>query len=596
MKQIYQKIASYKYLGAIIRFATDHKITSLVIAAVIVFAVYWGIGIWSGNNTETRYVLAAVERGTLTVAITASGQVSAANQVDIKAKASGDVVYIGAKNGNAVRAGTLIAQLDTREAQKAVRDAEVNLESAKIALAKLKKPADDLSLIQTQNSLAQAEENLKKDYDETFNNIADAFLDLPSIISGLQDVFYGKNITTGQDNIAAYTDMVKSYNSAAVSIKNAAVNKYIAARNSYDKTFVIYKTVTRSSGNDAIADLLGESYETVKNAADAVKSASNLLDLVKKELSERNLNTPATLAAHQSSLADYATKINSHLNTLLDSKNSIETDRRAIAEKKESWADVKRGADDLDLASQELVVRQKENALLDAKEKLADYYIRAPFDGVLTGFDLKKSDNVTSGSAVATVITPDKFAEISLNEVDIPEIKIDQKVNLIFDAVADLNLKGHVAEIDSVGTVNQGVVTYNAKINFDEDDERVKPGMSVSADITTIVKADVLMVPLSAVKTQGRMRYVETVDRDGLGGDGRFLAGSAPGLVLPTPPSRQPVEIGLAGETNTEITNGLNEGDVVVVRTIAPTTTTPSPQAPSLFGPARGGNFRAQTR
>lgn len=590
MKQILKKILSYKHFTVVARLVAAHKVKSFIGAAILVSAAYWGMGAWNGDGGETRYVLAAVERGTLTVAVTGSGQVSASDQVDIKAKVFGDTVYIGAKNGDQVKAGTLIVQLDARDALKTVRDAEANLEGAQIALEKIKKPADTLSLIQTQNAFNQAQENLEKSYDDGFSAVADAFLELPGAMSGLQDILYGTTVSSGQSNVAAYSDMVKSYNAAASQFKTDAEIKYAAARNAYDKSFAVYKSAGRFSSDETIKNLISDVYETTKIAAEAVKSADNLLSLVKDELAERSLTAPVLLAAHQTSLADYTGKTNSHLNGLLDAKDTIVSSGRSVSEKTEALDKVKRGADELDLESQELAVRQKENILKDARDKLADYYIRAPFDGTLTALNLKKSDNVSSGGLVATIITSEKLAEISLNEVDITQVKPGQPAELTFDAVDGLTLAGEVAETDAIGTVSQGVVTYNVKVGFKADDERVKPGMSVTAAITTVVKENVLMAPLSAVKTQGRTRYVEVIDGDNLPAGGEeFLARGAQGIASMLPPRRQPVEVGITGETHIEITGGLNEGDRIVARIVLPSAAAATPSAPSLFGQP-GGN------
>ncbi|MBI4118831.1 MAG: efflux RND transporter periplasmic adaptor subunit [Parcubacteria group bacterium] len=584
MKDLLKKVISHKYWQKTIKLALAHKVVSFVLVLFVLVGGYWVLA--GGNDSETRYVLAAVERGILTVSLTGSGQVSASDQVDVKAKVSGDVVYIGLKNGDPVKTGMLIAQLDARDALKAVRDAEANLASAKIALAKLKKPADDLSLIQTQNSFDQAQENLEKSYDDGFNSVADAFLELPGAMQGLQDILYGANLSAGQSNVAAYSDMVKNYNAVAPIYKTDAETKYISARNAYDKSFNAYKSASRFFGNETVKNLISDVYETTKLVAEAVKSADNLLSLVKDEMTERNLAAPVLLANHQTLLSDYTAKTNAHLNSLLSAKDSIVSSGRTVLEKTEALEKLKRGADELDLSSQELTVRQKENALKDAREKLADYYIRAPFDGTLAKLEIKKSDNVSAGNVTATIITSEKFAEISLNEIDIAKIKMGQSAALTFDAVDGLTLAGEVAETDIVGTVSQGVVTYNVKIGFNANDERIKPGMSVTAEITTDIKENVLMVPASAVKAQGRMRYVEIIDQTATGREG--LAQTAPGVVLPAAPRRQPVEVGLAGETNVEIVGGLNEGDKVVVRTIAPSAATPA--APSLFGSPTSGN------
>lgn len=558
-------------------------------AIVILLLGYWGIGSLGGNGAEFKYVLATAEKGTLVVSVSASGQVSASSQVDIKSKVSGDVVYVGVKSGDTLGTSGLIIQLDSRDTQKAVRDAEANLASAKLSLAKLQKPADSLSLMQAENTLSQAHEDLKEDYDDGFNNVADAFLDLPTVMAGLQDVLYGKTVTSGQDNISAYADLAKNYNGTAVKLKEDTANKYVLARNNYEKIFNVYKNTARSSDPAAIQDLISQSYETVKNIADAVKNASNLLDLTKDELTQRNQNLPSTLAVHQTSLADYISKTNSHLNSLLGSKNSLVADARTVGEKTESLAKIKKGADDLDLASQALAVKQKENALQDVKEKLADYYIRAPFSGTVAKLNVKKLDSVTGGTAVATMVTQQKLAEISLNEVDISKIKIGQKATLTFDAVDGLTLTGVVTELDLVGTISQGVVTYNIKINFEADDTRVKPGMSVTAAIVTDVKSDVLIVPNSSVKNQNGRHYVELPRVPFTG------AASAQGVVLAQSPRQANVETGASNDSFTEITSGLNEGDQVIFRTISNAAKTATAPAPSLFGSpggTRGGNIR----
>src|SRR3990167_344186 len=103
--------------------ALRHKILALFLTVIIIIGGYYGYTKIFNSNGVIRYVTAQVQKGTLIVSISGSGQVSALNQIDIKSKSSGDVVYVGVKNGQEVWTGTLIAQLYARDAQKAVRDA-----------------------------------------------------------------------------------------------------------------------------------------------------------------------------------------------------------------------------------------------------------------------------------------------------------------------------------------------------------------------------------------------------------------------------------------------------------------------------------------
>lgn len=579
-----EKLPSGSTFLKIKTYATAHKITSGIILVILALVGYWGYQRLTNTSGETHYVTATVEKGTVVASITGTGQVSASSQIDLKPKSAGDITYIGVLNGQEVKTGTLIAQLDARDAQKTVRDAEVNLESARLSYQKLIEPADALSTTQAENALSQATTNLAKAYDDGFNSVSNTFLDLPNVMTGLNDVLYGTTVSksAGQDNVSAYGDMVKLYDENVLRFKDDAVRKYQAARKVYDQSYIDYRGATRFTDATSTETLINETYDTTKTIAEAVKSANDFLNFVKDRLAEQNKTIPAILVTHQSSLATHTSGTNSHLLDLLSIKNTITSSKYSIIENTQSREKLRAGANTLDVQSSQITIKQRENALRDAQENLANYYVRALFDGTIAKLDVKKGDPVTSGTAVATLITKQQLAEISLNEVDVAKIKVGQKVTLTFDAVEGLNITGKVVEIDTVGTVTQGVVTYGVKIGFDTQDDRVKPGMSTSAAIITDVKQDVLMVPNNAIKTQGTGYYVELFDIPLAQSQG------SQGVPSSVAPRQQQVEIGLSNDTSTEIISGLKEGAQVVTRTVT-ATATQTQQAPSLFGNSRIG-------
>jgi HlyD family secretion protein len=546
------------------------KVLSGFIIIVVLVAGYFIYKNFSSSSVTTKYITSAAAKGNLTVSVSGTGQVSASSQVDIKPKTSGDVVRVAATNGQTVKKGDILVQLDSSDAQKTIRDAEVSLESAKLSLEKLKQPASELSLIQAENSLVQVQEtkqtaidNLEKIYEDAFNTAANAFLDLPTIITGLQDTLLGSTLgNNGQWNKDYYVDAIKSYddNILAKKYSDDAYEAYQKARAAYDKSFDDYKSVSRSSDTSVIEVLINETYETTRSIAEAAKSENNLIQFYEDKLTERNLKYNSLADTYISSLNTYIGKTNTHLLNLLSAKSGIQTGKdditnadRSIAEKTTSLAELKAGADPLDIKAQELSIQQKENALLDAREKLSDYYIRAPFDGVIASVDVKVGDSASSGTAVATIVTKQQMAEITLNEVDLANVKIGQKVTITFDAVTGLTITGTVAEIDSIGTVSQGVVSYGVTIAFDVQDDRIKSGMSMSADIITESKIDVLLVPATAVKTANETSYVQV-------------------LVNGTP-QQKVITTGLSDDKNIEVMSGLNEGDAVITQTLSSTTT-----------------------
>lgn len=539
------------FLHKIKEFIITHKKVSVILGLVLIISVVWFVNSISSTAGDNRYVLSKVEKGILINSVTGTGQVSASNQIEIKSKVSGDVNYIPIINGQKVGAGTTIAKLDSRDAEKAVRDAETNLASAKISLEKIK----------IQNSEENMNSNLLKAYDDGFTTVSNTFLDLPSVMTGLESLFSKQELSDNEARLKGKT---------ALDYRDQSQTLYYKANNKFYDNRANFRKLDRNSSKSDIENIINETYDTVKLVNDTVKSTKNLVDY----LSEDSGNA-SSYATDQSTLSTYTNTINGHVSNLMSIKASIKNYKDALP------------TSNLDIQSSQLQVKQKENSLQDAKDQLSYYYIRAPFSGTIAKVNIKKTDSVSTGTSIATLITKQRIAEISLNEVDIAKVNIGQKVTLTFDAVENLTITGSIIEVDSIGTVNQGVVTYNVKIGFDTEDERIKPGMSVSASIITNILSDVLMVPNSAIKNQAGDYYVEVFEikpapaTDGLQG--------FPSKILP---SHKNIETGISNDTMTQIISGLVEGDEIVSRTITPSSTKTTTSAPSLLG---GGNTRGVT-
>ncbi|OHA34461.1 MAG: hypothetical protein A3H13_02060 [Candidatus Taylorbacteria bacterium RIFCSPLOWO2_12_FULL_48_11] len=546
------------------KWARKHKVYAWIIVLAVLAGVYFGYKAFARSDSITRYVFAEVKRGTLSVTVSGSGQVSASNQVEVKAKASGEALSVPVVSGKYVNAGAIIAEIDARDARKSVRDAEISLENAKLSYEKVVGPAGAL----VPRLKEQAAADLARAYDDGFSATANAFIDMPSLMTDFENLLTDETLDKSQENISWYANQVlqseEAMRAKAEAFRDAARASFNAAEKAFDASFDAYKNATRQSPRTELETLILQTYEAVKTTADAVKAMNNYIDFTRDFMEGKNYGIPAGVASHQSALNEYTGTLNSHLTKLLSAADTIK-------DAKDNYSD-----SDLDLASQALALKQKENSLLDAKEKLDDYTVRAPFSGILAKLNIEKGDDVSSGTAVATLITTRKIAEISLNEVDAAKVALGQKATLIFDAVSDVKADGVVSEMDTIGTMSQGVVSYIAKISFVLQDTRVRPGMSVTAEIVTNTVADALIVPNSALKTAGGRAFVEVME------------GETPRRVF--------VEIGLANDESTQIVSGLEEGAEFVVRTIegasvAPVINNNNPSN-AFRVPGAGGNFR----
>ena len=562
----------------------NHKksaiVAAAIIAAIAVFIIYSGI---SGGGKVTRYVLAQAEKQTIIATVSGSGQISASNQVDLTAKASGDVVAVKIKAGDAVKKGQLLVQLDAKEAYKSVRDAEIALQSAQLSLQKTERGtraeetvSTKLALDDAKNNLdkvrAQADTDLAEKYADTKNLILDAYNKSDDAINRQLQGLYSDNTAYATLSVMASDSQAMSDCASLRADALSALGKIKAVLNNYP------------SDNSSIDSALSDS---IANMSVMQKYFLRLNDLLNSAIPSGTV-TQSTINSYKSSALSVSNNVTSALNSLASQRSGIASQKvtnandilsaeSSLSKAQNSYDLLMAGADPLDLAAQRLSVQQKINALSDAREQYANYAITAPFDGQVAKVSVQAGDQIANGGAIATVITPNKVAEINFSEVDIAKIKAGQKATLTFDAIEDLEITGQVAKADSVGTVSSGVVSYAVTISLDANDERIKPGMSVTASIITDTKVDALSVPNAAVKSKNGGYYVLTLP----GADAGAI-GSSEGVESDAAPAQSSVIIGIADDANTEIISGLAENDIVVAKTVTASKSS-SASAPSLM-------------
>jgi RND family efflux transporter MFP subunit len=267
--------------------------------------------------------------------------------------------------------------------------------------------------------------------------------------------------------------------------------------------------------------------------------------------------------------ASYATNLNNYNNALLAREQAIINAQTAITNAELTLNQKVAGARAEDIASAKA-------SLASANLNYENTIVRAPFDGQIGSVSASVGQQTNSQQGVATIITKDKIAEISLNEIDIVNVKLGQPVELTFDAIPGEVFMGSIAQIDTVGINTSNVVSFATKISIPNADERIKSGMSVTANIITEKVEGVLSVPSATIKSEGKRENKKTyVLKKEMFGD---TATSTKVFVT----------VGLDNDVDAEIVEGLTEGDEVLSKTVGGTAA--KTQATfSLFG---GGGAR----
>ncbi len=170
-------------------------------------------------------------------------------------------------------------------------------------------------------------------------------------------------------------------------------------------------------------------------------------------------------------------------------------------------------------------------------EKIADYTIVAPMDGMVLRRDGEVGEIAESGQILFRIGVPKPLQVVAeVNEEDIPSVALGQTALFRTDAFPGRRLEGKVAEITPMGDVN--AKTFRVKMAL-PDDTPLKPGMSVEANIVTREKANALLVAADAV--QGNAVFVV---------DGSRI-------------KKRAVTIGIRGTRAVEVLDGLKEGERV---------------------------------
>lgn len=226
-----------------------------------------------------------------------------------------------------------------------------------------------------------------------------------------------------------------------------------------------------------------------------------------------------------------------------------------------------------------------------AREDLLKTEIYSPLDGTITRLNSRLGERVhgtamMAGTDIMTVADLGEMdALVDIGEMDIVLIKPGQKATLEVDAFRDREFHGTVSEIANAAkggdaaANSQEATKFEVKIRFNEPDA-FRPGMSVTAEIETQYRTNVVTAPIASVTTRPPLKP-ETADNEDEGATNAAAAdddsagdkkkdrkrNEAVDIVFVVEGDRvrqTEVEIGISDEDNWEIVKGLEEGMRIV--------------------------------
>jgi HlyD family secretion protein len=214
-------------------------------------------------------------------------------------------------------------------------------------------------------------------------------------------------------------------------------------------------------------------------------------------------------------------------------------------------------------------IKQAEASLKSTLDNLAKTTYSSPIDGIITSLRVEEGEVAiigtmnNPGTVLLTIADLSVMeVEVEVDETDVVGVALGQTARVRVDAFPDKVFEGKVTEIGSsalqqstAGVSTQESKDFKVVVTLEKPSERLKPGLSASADVVVAEKKQVLAVPISALVLR---------DKPGAAADAAVKEEEGVYVVEAGRAKFVPVVKGIAGGMMIEIASGLAEGQELV--------------------------------
>ncbi len=504
----------------------------VLVLAVLGFAAY-SIFFKKGNVQPN---LVSVTRGTITEEVSETGQIKKGDKINLNFKNSGQIENIYVAVGSKVKAGDVLAKLETSNLQIQLQEAQSSLAASQAQLNKLLAGATKEEIRQTQTKVDNAQISVNTAMQTLDDSYEDALL-------SMEDYY------------------LKAYN----------------AKNTVD-------TIQRTyfMGNDQPGTQVKQSLTMIGESVSSIKS---LFDLAKASSTKANIDSAlAGMKTNLSSISDYLktirdmceepnyvstvsaadkilldtqrTNITASVGSAANSQQTISAAKLSLQYYVGQWQLAKDSLDLLlaapakaDVDLYEAQVDQAEKQVELYKNQIQEAKMVSPIAGEVAQINKREGEFVQPALESATIVLVPQSPfqiETDIYEEDVVKMSVGNSVRISLVAFPEEVFEGKVVSINPAEKLIDEVVYYGVTIGFNEPPVGLKPGMTADIVIQTAQKENVLVVPEDALEKRSG-KYFAQVFQNNM-------------------PEEREVRIGIIGSDNMmEVISGLSEGDQLIV-------------------------------
>lgn len=343
------------------------------------------------------------------------------------------------------------------------------------------------------------------------------------------------------------------------------------------------------------ANVSGRIVELRVREGDAVEKGQILARIESERYEAGERQSRAAVEAAQADLA--RAKADLDASRLVFERNTQMRDDQLISQQAYDQAEAEFKMKTAGVDGAQRRVAQLQAQLDSTRDELYKTTVYSPMDGVITSLPKEEGEMVIGAMSFnpTVLLTVADLSimecEVMVDETDIRDLEVGQDAVVLVDALEDLEIHGQVTEIGASAIVRGSDTSqaqaqlgantgnqpkdFKVKIVLNDPPASLRPGLNASADITTATRGSVLAVPIQAV-------VVREIDEEGNVIESGIAAADADEDEQDAAPRERgeetdgvfvvedrtavfkPVRTGIMGDTDIEITEGLDEGQEIV--------------------------------
>lgn len=448
------------------------------------------------KNTET----VSLTKGNLQTTVFETGTVVFEDSYIITPLSTGKILSADFEEGDIVAKGQILYIIDSVDLKNQIEQAQINLEKANEALRQNKRAAEDLTVKAKATGLVTAVYVHVGDYVTPGTKIADIVendtlkVTVPfSVPDGAISEGESAMLTLQSDGSVVYGTVEKVYESG---------QGFSGTTKGFNVEITLNNPGALKKGDTVVANIGG--FASLSSAPLASLTEQSVYSTQQGEVKTLSLREGARISSGAA---------------VMTIKNDAVTNA---------------------VNNAQLNVKEIQTNIKQLQEKLADYTLTSPIDGVVIEKKMKAGDIAQPGLALVTLANNGAlYVDVDIDEMFIHQIQVGQIVNAAVSDNEEMQYTGRVKRIDDAGTEENGVTYYTVRIELDNVTDLIE-GMSMDVCIITGEK-DTQYLPISAVagdKVKVRNGN-KTVERE--------------------------VQTGIKTDKYIEILSGINEEDEVLI-------------------------------